>query len=141
MSDYDVRARATAARLMAAVSKGGKGQAITIVGTTSEGTYDPATSTITGAVSPTQYGYGVVIEYSSFLRAGLRDDPGSLIKSGDKQLLISAMDVSGNPLLPQPAPGDLVTLASGATYKIMTVAPLAPSGVAIFYDCNIRGAA
>ncbi len=133
---YDVRARATAARLLGPIAQGGKAQAVTLTHKSSG--YEPATDTAT-PTAPTQTGSGVVLEYATFIRSGARNEPDSLIQRGDRQLLLSPLNSAGVPLTP-PIAGDTVTLASGVGYTITAVAPLAPAGTVIYFECNIRGA-
>ncbi len=82
---------------------------------------------------------GVVLEYSSFIRSGVRNEPGTLITAGDKQLLLSAIGIDGLLLSAPPKADDTATLANGTVYTITTDAPLSPSGIDVIYDCNIRG--
>lgn len=139
MTDYDDRARLTAARLLAPKAKGGKAQAV-ILTKTSGGTYNTTTSKVGGSVVSVQTGSGVVLEYSSFTRSGQQTIESSLIQSGDRKLLLSPLDQNGSPLNPPPGIKDAVTLASGKTYTITSVAKLSPAGTPIYYECNIRGA-
>jgi hypothetical protein len=81
----------------------------------------------------------VVFEYSAMIRSGVRDEPGSLIASGDKQLLLTPLKSDGT-ALDAPKVGDRATLASGVVYTVTAVAPLSPAGTVAYYDCNIRGA-
>jgi hypothetical protein len=140
MSAYDTQARETAARLLGSISRGGKGQSITLTRAGVGGVYDPATSTVSTGADTVQSTSGVVLEYGSFERGGQRNDPGALIQIGDKRLLLSGLTLAGAPLSPPPGPGDTVTLADGVAYTITSAAPLAPAGTAIFFECNIRGA-
>lgn len=116
------------------------GQPLTFQGGPVEGSdaYDPATGSNTASTPASQSGFGVVLEYSTFIRSGVRNQPSDLIRAGDRQLLLSPLDASGAPLGP-PKSGDKVT-ASGVTYQITSVAPLAPAGDVIYFECNIRGA-
>jgi hypothetical protein len=143
---YDVRARASAARALAPIASGGKGQPITLTRVTN-GDYDEATGTIP-QVTTTQTGSGAVFEYTTFIRSGVRNEPGTLILAGDKQLLLSPFKADGTPLDP-PQTNDTVTfdVLDGAgnvigtkTATITALAPLSPAGVAVYFECNIRGA-
>ena len=131
----DTRAQATAARLL---STSGKSQTVTLTHV-SGGTYNTATSQVTGAGTVTQTTSGIVSEYSSKTRGGLQRQDGSLIQSGDRNLRLSAFTTAGVALSPAPSLDDTVTLASGQTYTITTVSTFAPAGLPIYYDCNIRG--
>lgn len=139
MTAYDVRARARAGRMLNTLSNGGKGLAVTLTREVSSGAYNTSTGT-QGTTTTTQTGSGVVLEYSAFRQKGQQNEPGSLIQAGDKQLLLSALNSAGSPLSPAPEPGDRATIG-GVAWLITAVAPLAPAGTAILYDCNVRGAA
>lgn len=147
MTTYDQRARAQAARQLSPISKGGKGQIIKIT-TPFVGALDPATDTVTTGSPTVRTGSGIVVEYTTFLRSGLRNEHGSLIKGGDKQLLLSPLDLTGAPLAPRPQVDDKVTLmvddgsgglTDGDSFTITSLAPLSPAGLDIMFDCNIRG--
>jgi len=126
MSGFYSRMQKTSNRLLL-----GKGQSITISHTT-EGTYDPATGGITGATTSTQTGTGAVMDWDA------RQVDGTLIKIGDKKLLLSPLNTSGAALT-APVLGDTVTDAAGTVYTL--VAPLntlSPAGTAVLYTCNMR---
>ena len=133
MSTYDERARALAKKMLAMKDSDGKGQAVTITHNSS-GAYDPASSAVT-VTTTTQFGSGLIREYN------LRQIDGTLVQIGDRALRLSPYTVDGVILDPAPAIDDLVTLSTGETYTIKAVSPMSPAGLAIFYDCNIRGAA
>jgi len=103
-----------------------KGQAMTL---TYHGAsaYDPATATVT--LTDTQVAtVGLILPLSK----GLRNMPGSTIGVDDQQLLLPG-DID------QPAIDTTVT-AGTKNYVITQVAPLAPAGTPLIYDCIIRGA-
>jgi hypothetical protein len=133
-ADIYTRAVATALRLLT-----DKGQAVTLTKAGGAGTYDPATGINTVTPPAAQTVTGAVFEYSSFIRSGVRNDAGSLIRAGDKQLLLAATATDGTALA-APATGDTVLVGS-VTYTITGVAPLSPAGTVVYYECNIRGAA
>lgn len=137
MTAYDIEARADAEEMLALIADDGFGQVIVLSRTTT-GAYDTSTGK-PGVTSTTQTGSGVVLEYSTFTRAGVQNTPGSLIQAGDRQLLLSPVDANGQPLNPPPAVDDLVTLADGTTYTVTSAAPLSPAGTPIYFDCNLRG--
>lgn len=137
MTDYDVRAAATAARVLRPKAQGGKGQPITIVHF-GPAAYDPTTGT-NSPTQTTQTGCGVVLEYNTFIRSGVRDEPGSLIQKGDKQMLLSPLKTDGTALIP-PVAGDTVTTISGDSYTVTSVGALAPAGTTVYFECNVRGA-
>lgn len=121
----------TAATLLADL-----GQAVTLTRRTA-GAYDPATGSA-GLTDTTSNALGLVFEYNTFIRSGVRNEPSSLIQAGDKQLLLSPVDVTGAALA-RPQDGDLATFG-GVTYTITAAAPCAPAGTVVYFECNIRGA-
>lgn len=137
--DYDLQARLDAAEELKLKAQGGSGQQITIT-TPFVGQFDPATDTTTTGDPTVRTGSGIVIEYTTFIRSGLRNEAGSLVQAGDKQMLLSALALDGSILTPPPAVNDKVTLENGDSFTITSLAPLSPAGVAIYFDCNIRGA-
>jgi len=122
---FYARVQATANRLLK-----GKGQPVTLTHTV-PGTYDPATGQVANTTT-TQTGTGAVIEWDA------RQVDGTLIKIGDKRLLLSPLNTAGAALT-APALGDTLTDAAGVVYT--QVAPLKevnPAGTACLYDCNLR---
>lgn len=111
---------------------GKRGLPVTIVHTV-QGTYVPGTG-ITNTTT-TQYGTGAIFEYDA-KQAGIYNTPGSLIKMGDKQLLLSALNTGGSALT-APVRDDTVTV-DGTTYTITHVKKVDPGGTAVLYDINIR---
>jgi len=108
----------------------GKGQTVTLTHVV-PGTYDPATGGVTNTTT-TQAGTGAVMEWDA------RQVDGTLIKIGDKQLLLSPLNTAGAALT-APVLGDTVTDAAATVYTL--VAPLntlSPSGTAVLYTCNMR---
>ena len=126
MTEFYTRAKESADRMLRS-----KGQAVTITKRTA-GAYDPATGGAT-VTTTTETGTGAVFEY------GNKNIDGSLIKVGDKQLLLSAFRAAGGALT-APVVNDTVTLASGTVYTITQVKALSPGGMDVLYDCNLRGA-
>jgi len=122
---FYARLQATANRLLK-----GKGQSITLTKITA-GTYNPATGGFTGASTSTQSAYGAIFDY------GATQIDGTLIKAGDKQLLLSAFKTDGTALT-APVLGDTVSIG-GVTYTL--VEPLKevnPAGTTVMYECNLR---
>lgn len=108
-----------------------KGQAVTLTHVTA-GTYKPATGAVSSQVTTTQYGYGAVIDWDS------KHIDGTLIKIGDKKLLLSPLNTAGAALT-APVLNDTITDAAGKVYTL--VAPLntiSPAGTALLYECNMR---
>jgi len=122
---FYTRLQATANRLLR-----GKGQSLTLTRITA-GTYDPATGGMTGATTSTQSAYGAIFDY------GAKQIDGTLIKAGDKQLLLSAFKTDGAALT-APVLGDTVSIG-GVTYTL--VEPLKevnPAGTVVLFDVNLR---
>lgn len=87
------------------------------------GAYDPATSSAT------------VTETANTVTAVVLDLPakyidGTLILQGDKQALLTPAVA--------PKQGDVLTW-QGVDYTFVQVKPVAPAGVAVLYDCIVRG--
>jgi hypothetical protein len=133
MTAYDLRARASAARMLKPVSQGGKGQAVTIT-TPASGTFNAATDTATGGSAATQTGSGVEVEYDA------RSIDGTTVRMGDKQFLLSPLKADGNPITKPVADRDTLTLADGSVWLIKRVETLAPTGTPVLYTLQLRGA-
>jgi hypothetical protein len=111
-----------------------KGQAITITRNTA-GDYDPSTGTA-AITTTTQNGWGAVFEYGT-QQAGIYNAAGSLIKMGDKRLLLSPTNSTGSEIT-EPAMGDMVTLSDGTVFTVAQVKKLNPAGTVVLYDINLR---
>lgn len=122
--DFYTKMRATADKILR-----GKGQAITLT-RQSSGTYAPSTGLATVSTS-TQTGYGAVFEYVD------HNIDGTLVKAGDKQLLLSALNSTGTALTTPPIVNDTATIG-GAVYTITSVKPLSPAGTTCIFECNLR---
>ncbi len=108
----------------------GKGQTVTITHVV-PGVYDPATGLVVNTET-TQTGTGAVLEWNA------NQVDGTLIKSGDKQLLLSPLNSSGGQLT-APVLGDTVTDASGVVHTLVApLKPLSPAGTIVLFDCNMR---
>ena len=124
MSFYS-RMKATVDRMLK-----GKGQTLTLT-RQSSGTYDPATG-LAAVTTSTQTGTGAIFDY------GNKNIDGTLIKQGDKNLLLSAFKTDGTDLT-APILNDTVTDVNGIIYTIVEpLKTIAPAGIAIMYDCNLR---
>lgn len=121
--EFYAKMRATADKILR-----GKGQAITLT-RQSSGTYSPSSGTAT-VTTTTQSGYGAVFEYID------RNIDGTLIKAGDKQLLLSAVNAAGTALT-SPVLNDTVTIG-GTAYTITQIKPLSPAGTTCLFECNLR---
>lgn len=109
----------------------GKGQPITLTNVV-PGVYNPTTGGTSASTTTTQKGTGTVLDWEA------KHINETLIKTGDKQLLLSPLNVAGG-VLTAPVLSDKVTDAAGVVYTL--VAPLKtlnPAGTPILYDCNMR---
>lgn len=122
--EFYAKMRATADKILR-----GKGQAIKLT-RQSSGTYAPSTGLATVSTS-TQTGYGAVFEYVD------HNIDGTLVKAGDKQLLLSALNSTGTALTTPPIVNDTATIG-GAVYTITSVKPLSPAGTTCIFECNLR---
>ena len=77
---------------------------------------------------------GVVLPYSSRV-IGTQTD--SLIRAGDQQLLLAAIDVDGNPMI-EPPPEASALLADGSTWTVKNPRTLAPAGIPVMFDITLR---
>ncbi len=68
----------------------------------------------------------------------LRD--GSSIKEGDRRFMLAAVDANGA-TIPVPAPNDTLFLGTTAGRKlaIVSVLPLSPGEIPVFYEVQCRG--
>lgn len=131
MTAYDVRAKATAGRMLAPIANGGKGQVVTIT-TTTGGAFNEATDTTTGATTTTQTGSGVVENYSA------HSIDGTVIQAGDIKLLLSPLNSAGAAITKPVADKSTVTLADGSAWAVKRVDPLSPAGVVVLFELQMR---
>ena len=124
--EFYARMQATANKLLK-----GKGQVVTLSRQTA-GEYNPETG-ITPVVVTTQTGTGAIFDYAD------QNIDGVLILSGDKQLLLSAVNSTGTALT-APLVNDTVT-AGGMVRTITRIKALSPAGTTVLFDCNLRGVA
>ena len=122
---FYTRLQATANRLLR-----GKGQSLTLTRITA-GTYDPATGGMTGATTSTQSAYGAIFDY------GAKQIDGTLIKAGDKQLLLSPFKTDGTALT-APVLGDTVTVGSIVYTLVEPLKEINPAGTVVMYEVNLR---
>lgn len=80
-------------------------------------------------------GIGALFDYTA-QAAGVANMAGSVIETGDKQLYLAPELVAGG-AMPEPKPADLV-LALSATWRVVTVKTLAPAGVVLLFELQLR---
>jgi hypothetical protein len=104
------------------------GQSVTLTRNT-PGAYNPET----GAVSvsgATHTGMGCAFDYAQ------SDIDGTEIKRGDQRLYLSPKKSDGS-AMPTPQTGDTVTIGA-AVYAVMASRPLAPGGIVVLHDVQLR---
>lgn len=90
-----------------------------------KGTHNSGTGVLTN--TPTSYPtYGIVTDYK------LRDIDGTLIKQGDRLLIMAATNG-----MPEPNGDDNVVI-NGVTWTVKNCNPVAPAGVPILYKIQVR---
>ena len=101
------------------------------------GAYDPATGT-TSVTETTQTVVGSIFDSLSELTSPstVTNINSSLIKSGDRILLLSAIDISGNAVDVEP---DFLISVNGRAYTVITLGAIDPGGVVINYVAILRG--
>lgn len=127
MDVYD-RAKATAKRMLAPRSAGGKGLAMTLRRTV-PGEYDPTT----GTSSETTTDYAGSAFRQDF---DLKDIDGSLVKSGDVLFLVSPVLLDGSDT-PEPKTQDKI-IFDGQTYNVESVKPWNYAGMACGFEVQGR---
>ena len=108
----------------------GKGQSLTLTKVTA-GTYNPETGGFTGAGTSTQMAYGAIFDY------GTKQIDGTLIKAGDKNLLLSAFKTDGAALT-APVLGDTVSIGGVVYTLVEPLKEVNPAGTVVMYECNLR---
>lgn len=96
----------------------------------SEGSYDPATASLTGGSTSTATVRGYFYNYR------LDEVNGTSIVLGDRRLLLPATDTLGNTLV-EPDIGDEVT-GSGDKVSIVTVSKIFSGTSLVCYLCQVR---
>jgi hypothetical protein len=104
------------------------GQSVTLTRKT-PGAYDPETGAVS-ASGATHTGMGCAFEYAQ------RDIDGTEIKRGDQRLYLSPKQTDGS-AMPTPQTGDTVTIGS-LIYAVMASRPLAPAGIVVLHDVQLR---
>jgi hypothetical protein len=108
----------------------GKGQILTLTKVTA-GTYNPATGAMTGTTTSTQTAYGAIFDY------GAKQIDGTLIKAGDKHVLISAFKSDGSALT-APVLGDTVSIGGVVYTLVEPLKTVGPAGITVIYEANLR---
>jgi hypothetical protein len=105
----------------------------------STGTYNPATRTAP-VTTVTENGVGMVLDWGSNNYPANGEDTveGTLIKTGDRKLILSPFNKDTGLNLTPLSIGDLATI-NGVVYTITNpIKPLSPSGIVVLIVANIR---
>lgn len=128
MADIYDRAKASATKMLAPRSKGGKGLELSLIRVTA-GEYDPEVGG--GSETVEQF------EGSGFRESyRLQDVDGSLIKQGDIRILISPVLLDGVDT-PKPVSQDKVVF-DGETYTVLHVDPWDYAGIVVGFSVQAR---
>jgi hypothetical protein len=115
------------------------GQTVVIT-TKVSGIYDPSLGSVS-ITSTNQSIVGAVFEWggSNYPNNGQEVVDGSIIRIGDQKLILSPIDINGQPII-KPKVNDVV-LVNGVSYTIVNpIKFLAPAGILVLVEANIRGA-
>ena len=91
-----------------------------------EGTYNPATDSYTGSTWTSYTAYAVMSRYKE------RDVDGTLVKKGDKRMLIPAYNLTVT--LEE---GDIIRHSS-KDWRVVDPNPIEPDGTVIIYKAQVR---
>lgn len=127
MPDMYDRAKATATRMLAPRSKGGKGLEL-VLRREIVGEYDPDASQVPGELVVN--GSGFREEYDN------QYIDGTLIVRGDVKLLVSPVQLTGEDM-PAPQSNDKITF-DGTVYTVIAVAPWNFAGLAVGFELQVR---
>lgn len=110
------------------------GQAVTLHQPATDGVFNPATDTTTGASPPADHaGSGVEESYSAFSVAS------GVVLAGDVKFLLSGLKADGSPM-PKPVPDSwTLTKADGSVWAIKRADTLAPAGTPVMFTLQLRG--
>lgn len=79
--------------------------------------------------------WGVILDYSD---KALGTQSNSLIEAGDRQILLACFDESTGDALPLPPAESKIIAPDGIEYTIKRAKPLAPAGIPVMFDLNVR---
>jgi hypothetical protein len=78
--------------------------------------------------------HGVFVPYAAHK---IGTQPDSLIRAGDRNLLLAALDAAGA-ALPEPPPGATITAANGEKWRVAACEALRPAAETVLYDITAR---
>jgi len=133
MSQFYDRMASTALRLIERF-----GQTITLRDTV-PGEYDPVTGSQTPDVEVDQPAQAILQDYA-LQQSGMTYAEGTVIKQGDKKILVAAMtkDANGQPVQLTPPTLTTTVIADGATWTIVNVKEINPAGTPLVYELQGR---
>ncbi|UHC82312.1 hypothetical protein LS633_00260 [Pseudomonas sp. NIBR-H-19] len=125
MSAFYDRMAATALRLIERF-----GLAATLSEVT-PGEYDPVTGVETGGATLTQTGQLILLDYTA-QEAGIINAAGSLVRQGDKKIMLAAKGLEWPPSM------TTTVLADGLTWTVVNVKSTNPAGTPLVYELHGR---
>ncbi|ANF26032.1 hypothetical protein [Stutzerimonas stutzeri] len=133
MSQFYDRMASTALRLIEQF-----GQEITLRDT-GPGTYDPVTGQDTPGATIDQPAQAILQDYA-LQQAGMSYADGTVIRQGDKKILVAAMteDANGQPAQITPPTLTTTVIADGATWTIVNIKEINPAGTPLVYELQGR---
>lgn len=133
MSQFYDRMASTALRLIERF-----GQTITLRDTV-PGEYDPVTGSQTPDVEVDQPAQAILQDYA-LQQSGMSYAEGTVIKQGDKKILVAAMTTDANDEQVQITPPTLTAtvIADGATWTIVNIKEINPAGTPLVYELQGR---
>lgn len=130
--DYFESARDALATL---VDFGGAEPGVTLT-RTPKAEYDRTTGKTVAADPVVTLGVGLVFDYGLHA-SGTGTVGSSLIAAGDRQLYLASLTVAGVEI-PAPLKNDKCVAPDGVEYNVESVKTLAPAGVPVLYDVQLR---
>jgi hypothetical protein len=97
-----------------------------VLGSVTDGAYDPATGEAGTTMTP-QPVTAAIFAYPQ------RYIDGTLIRTGDKRALVSAVGLTVTP-----KPGDALTDGAGAAYQVIDAKEVAPAGSVVLWVLQVR---
>lgn len=101
-----------------------------------KGDYDPTLGRVPDLPPLVTLGVGLAFDYGLHA-SGAGTSGGSLILAGDRQLYLAALTADGV-AIPEPAKNDKAVPLDGITYNVESVKILAPAGVVVLYELQLR---
>jgi hypothetical protein len=99
------------------------GQVVTLSGSSSGGSFDPATGEPTTETIETVSGVGALFGYKT------NEIDGTIILAGDSKL---TMSTTGTPTV------GMTTTLNGSVWRVMAVDEIAPAGSVVYYNLQLR---